>query len=160
MHFPKHFLFGAALAGHQVEGNNIHSNWWKAESAGLVPPSGVAANHYHHFDSDFGMAKSLGLNAMRISLEWSRLEPVKGEWDPKAIEHYHHVFRSMKKHGLVPMVTLFHWTMPQWLASKGGFETEYGVKMFRRFVRKVAREYGRYCQLWLTINEPEVFVFE
>lgn len=160
MHFPKHFLFGAALSGHQAEGNNIHSNWWQAESAGLVPPSGAGANHYQHFDSDFAMARGLGLNAMRISIEWSRLQPQYGVWDESAIAHYHQVFRSLQKHGLVPMVTLFHWTMPEWLAQKGGFETEYGVKMFKRFVRRVVKEYGKYCQLWLTINEPEVFAFE
>ncbi len=97
---------------------------------------------------------------MRVSIEWSRLEPEEGKWDLKAVEHYHQVFRSLRKHGLVPMVTLFHWTMPQWLAVKGGFETEAGLKAFRKFVRAVAVEYGKECQLWLTVNEPEVFVFD
>ncbi len=160
MHFPKHFLFGAATAGHQVEGLNIHSNWWQAEEQGLVPPSGKASDHYHRFDADFAMAQKLGLNSIRISIEWSRLEPQQGVWDEKEIEHYRKVFKSLKKHGLIPMVTLFHWTMPQWLAEKGGFETDIGVKAFRRFVRVVARQYGKYSQLWLTVNEPEVFAME
>ncbi len=160
MHFPKHFLLGASLAGHQVEGYNTNSNWWHAEQAGQVPPSGAASDHYHLFDSDFAMAHSLGLNAIRLSLEWSRLEPLEGQWDEKAVAHYHHVFKSMRKHGLIPMVTLFHWTMPQWLAERGGFETEVGVKAFRRFVRRIAGEFGEECQLWLTVNEPEVFAFE
>ncbi len=160
MTLPDHFLVGAALAGHQVEGQNIHSNWWHAEKQGLVPRSGSAANHYHLFDEDFAMAASLGLNSMRISIEWSRIEPKEGQWDLQAIEHYHQVFASMRKHGLTPMVTLFHWTLPQWLAAKGGFETAVGVKTFKRFVTVVAREFAAECQLWLTINEPEVFAFE
>lgn len=160
MQFPKHFLFGAALSAHQVEGNNVHSNWWHAEQNGFVPPSGIAADHYHQFDSDFAMGRKLGLNAMRISLEWSRLQPKEGVWDKREVEHYHHVFRSLRHRGFIPMVTLFHWTMPQWLLEKGGFETYYGLRAFRKFVRGVASEFGKECQLWITINEPEVFAFE
>lgn len=160
MHFPKHFLIGAAMAGHQVEGNNLHSNWWDAESQGKIPPSGMAADHYRKFDSDFALAHSLGLNAMRISIEWSRLEPGEGEWNEAAIAHYHHVFKSLRKHGHIPMVTLFHWTMPLWFAERGGFAVASNLKYFKRFVRKVAREYGKHCQLWLTVNEPEVFAFD
>ena len=159
MHVSKHFLLGAATAGHQVEGNNIHSNWWHEEQLGKMPKSMAAADHFRLFDSDFTMAQKLGLNAMRISIEWSRIEPVEGSWDEVAIAHYHKVFASLRKHGLTPMVTLFHWTMPQWLAAKGGFETEFGVKMFRGFVQKIAREFGTECRLWTTVNEPEVYAF-
>ncbi len=138
----------------------MHNNWWHAENNGLIPKSGIAADHYHQFDSDFAMGRKLGLNSMRISLEWSRLQPREGEWDEREVEHYHHVFRSLRKHGFIPMVTLFHWTMPQWLAEKGGFETEYGLRAFRKFVRGIASEFGKECQLWLTVNEPEVFAFD
>ncbi len=160
MKFPENFLLGAATAGHQVEGQNIYSNWWAAEAQGKVAASGLGADHFNKFDSDFALAKSLGLNAMRISIEWSRIEPQEGKLNAEVIAHYHDVFKSLRTHGLTPMVTLFHWTMPQWLAEKGGFESSFGVRTFEKYVEFIAREYGSDCNLWLTINEPEVFAFE
>ncbi len=160
MQLPKGFLLGAALAGHQVEGNNTDSNWWQAELQGKVPSSGLGADHYHQFDSDFVLAKELGLNAVRISIEWSRIEPREGQWNAEAIAHYHEVFASLQKQGLTPMVTLFHWTLPQWLARKGGLETQFGVQAFAKFIEVIAHEYGHKANLWLTLNEPEVFAFE
>ena len=160
MKFPENFLLGAATAGHQVEGQNVHSNWWAAEAQGKVAASGLGADHFNKFDSDFAIAEGLGLNAMRISIEWSRIEPQEGKFNAEAIAHYHDVFKSLRAHGLTPMVTLFHWTMPQWLAEKRGFETSFGVRAFEKYVEFIAREYGSECNLWLTINEPEVFAFE
>ena len=154
---PKGFLIGAASAAHQVEGNNINSDWWHAEQQGLVPKSGEAADHYNRYEEDFKIAHDIGLNAMRMSIEWARIEPVEGRWDATAIEHYKKVLKAMKEQGLVRMVTLWHWTLPQWLAEKGGFETKEGVEAFVRFTWFVAQNLGTEIDLWVTLNEPETY---
>ena len=77
------FLWGAATASHQVEGGNRWNDWWALEESGRLPHrSAEACRHYELYESDFDLAKSLGHNAHRLSIEWSRIEPRPGEWNP------------------------------------------------------------------------------
>lgn len=154
---PEGFLLGAATSAHQVEGNNFNSDWWAFEKAGRLPESGQACDHYNRYDEDFGIAQKIGLNAFRISIEWSRIEPIENQWDRIAIEHYRKVLLKMKELGLTRMVTLHHFTLPQWLAEKKGFETNDGIEAFARFAWFVAQNLGEEIDLWCTINEPEVY---
>jgi beta-glucosidase len=154
---PEGFLLGAAAAAHQVEGNNMNSDWWYWEKQGKVPKSGDACDHYNRYEEDFQIAKDIGLNAFRISIEWARIEPVENQWDKTAIEHYRKVLKKMKELGLTRMVTLHHFTLPQWLAEKGGFETNRGVQAFARYAWFIAQNLGEEIDLICTINEPEVF---
>jgi beta-glucosidase len=154
---PDDFLLGAAAAAHQVEGNNFNSDWWHEEKSGRVPISGAACDHYNRYEEDFQIAKNIGLNAFRISIEWSRIEPVENQWDRVAIEHYRKVLKKMKELGLTRMVTLHHFTLPQWLAEKGGFETKAGGEAFARFAWFAAQNLGDEIDIWCTINEPEVY---
>jgi beta-glucosidase len=157
LNLPPNFLLGAATSAHQVEGNNMNSDWWAAEKAGKVPFSGIACDHYNRYEEDFKIAKEIGLNAFRISIEWARIEPVENQWDRVAIEHYLKVLRKMKECGLTRMVTLHHFTLPQWLAEKGGFESKAGIGAFGRFAWFVARNLGEEVDIWCTVNEPEVY---
>ena len=158
MEFPKDFLLGATLSGHQVEGGNINSDWWHWEQQGRLPKSGLATDHYHRFEEDFNLAQALGLNALRISLEWSRIEPVEGRWNSDAVEHYKKVLRAMKDRELTRMVVIWDHTLPQWLAEKGGFESKEGVEAFARYAWFVAQNLGRDIDYWLTMEEPEAYV--
>lgn len=158
INLPEDFLLGAASSAYQVEGGNFNSDWWKHEQEGRLPKSGSACDHYNRYDEDFGIAKELGMNAFRISIEWSRIEPLENQWNPVAIEHYRKVLRKMKDLKLSRMVTLHHFTLPQWLSEKGGFETKEGSEAFARFAWFVARNLGEEVDLWCTINEPEVYV--
>ncbi|HEV8601729.1 MAG TPA: family 1 glycosylhydrolase [Patescibacteria group bacterium] len=157
INLPKDFLFGAASAAHQVEGNNTNSDWWEYEQMGRLPRSGKAADHYNRFEEDFKIAKSVGLTAMRISLEWSRIEPEEGKWAVSEIEHYKKVLRKLKELGLKRMVTLHHYTLPQWVMDRGGFETKQGVEAFARFSWFIAQNLGAEIDFWITINEPELY---
>lgn len=155
---PEGFLLGAASSAYQVEGNNLNADWWKFEQEGRLPKSGDACDHYNRYEEDFGIARDLGMNAFRISIEWSRIEPLENQWNSVAVEHYRKVLKRMKELGLNRMVTLHHFTLPQWLAERGGFENKEGVEAFARFAWFVAHNLGEEIDLWATINEPEVYV--
>jgi beta-glucosidase len=156
--FPQEFLFGAATAAHQVEGDNIHNDWWAAEQKGdLKEASGQACRHYELFSRDFAIAQELNHNCHRFSLEWSRIEPQEGVFDAAAIEHYHQVIADLKSRNIQPVVTLLHFTNPVWFAQKGGWTKSKLKKYFLRFVEKVVKEYAREVKFWITINEPLVY---
>ncbi|HEX5430215.1 MAG TPA: glycoside hydrolase family 1 protein [Patescibacteria group bacterium] len=155
---PPGFLLGAATSAHQVEGDNINSDWWAAEQKGLVPKSGLACDHYHKYEEDFEIAHGLGLNAFRISIEWARIEPAEGQFETREVEHYRKVLQAMKKQGLKRMVTLWHFSLPAWVAEKGGFENPQIIEAFARYAWFVANNLGDEIDLWCTINEPEVYV--
>ena len=117
----------------------------------LLPPeayipenyiSGAAADHYHRFKEDFRNAESLGLNAIRFSIEWSRVEPMDGRFDAVQIAHYREVMRSLREHRLVPFVTLWHWTLPLWLRDKGGVMSPKFPDYFARYAAYIAAEFG------------------
>ncbi len=163
LRFPDGFLWGAATSAHQVEGGNTRNDWWRFEQqpgaiAGGIG-SGEACRHYERFDEDFALAAADGHNAHRLSLEWSRLEPSPGNFDPDAVAHYHAVLASLRRHGLTPVVTLHHFTNPLWIADAGGWADRHTVDRFESFVRFCAREFGGEVDWWCTVNEPEVLAF-
>lgn len=159
--FPTDFLWGTASSAHQVEGNNIHSDWWDWEIR-YQPPnkrSGIATDHYNRFEEDFSLATNFGHNAIRISIEWARIEPVEGQFDQTVINHYIEVLKSLKAKKMTVMLTLWHFTLPKWLADKGGFENSKSVFYFERFVKNILPFIKDYVDLWITLNEPQVYAF-
>ena len=161
LNFPEGFLWGAATSAHQVEGNNTNSDWWAYEQ-NLYPNmrSGKAANQYELFEEDFELANNLGHNSHRLSIEWSRIEPQKGQFSQEAIDHYHQVFKSLKEKGFTIMLTLHHFTSPKWVADQEGWKNSKTVNDFIKFVEKVVSEYREYVDLWITINEPGIYVWQ
>jgi beta-glucosidase len=159
INLPPGFLFGAASAAHQVEGDNVHNNWWRLEQQGRLPKSGRAADHYHRYVEDFQLAHEIGLNLMRISIEWSRIEPEEGQIVQAEVEHYRQVLLTMKAQGLTRMVTLFHWTMPQWFYEQGGFNSSTAAEKFARFSKLMAEQLGSEIDYWITLNEPDVYSY-
>lgn len=169
LEFPNNFFWGAATSAHQVEGGN-HNDWteWEKinaerlskESGGKYPPenyiSGRACDHYNRFREDFDIAKSLGHNAHRFSIEWSRIEPEEGKWDEKEIEHYRQVIAALRERGIEPFVTLWHWTNPIWFANSGGWLRKDSHIIFARFCKKLAESFPE-VKYWMTLNEPEAF---
>ncbi|EKD84964.1 MAG: hypothetical protein ACD_38C00125G0001 [uncultured bacterium] len=160
--FPDGFLWGAATSAHQVEGNNISSDWWEWEQKHQPQAlrSGQACNQYNLYEQDFDLAKSLNHNAHRLSIEWSRIEPKEGEFDESEIEHYKKVLKALKDRNFTVMLTLWHFTLPKWVADKGGWENGATALYFERFVRRVVPEITEYVDLWITLNEPGVYIYE
>jgi beta-glucosidase len=160
--FPADFLWGTATSAHQVEGGNALNDWWRFEQSGKVAGgdvSGPACRHYERFDSDFALAAADGHNAHRLSIEWSRIEPERGRWNAHEVDHYHEVFASLRRHRLLPCVTLHHFTNPLWVADGGGWERRQTVDRFAEFVGFCAREFGGEVDWWCTVNEPDVYAF-
>ncbi|MFN2466167.1 MAG: glycoside hydrolase family 1 protein [Candidatus Dormibacteria bacterium] len=162
--FGDGFLWGAATASHQVEGNNFKNDWWDWEQLpGKIrngDRSGLACDHYQRFADDFRLLRSMGHNAHRLSVEWSRIEPQPGQLDETAIEHYREVIGTLRDLGMEPMVTLHHFTNPSWLAARGGWENGEVVDAFRRYARLCVERLGDLVSLWVTINEPNVYAYQ
>lgn len=158
--FPKGFLFGTAMAAHQVEGDNVHSDWWAWEQeSGKREKSGRACLHYEMFEGDFELMKSfLNNNAHRLSIEWARIEPEEGKIDQKEIAHYRRVLSKLRTLGLASMVTLHHYTSPLWFTKKGGFERKENLKFFEKYVALCVQEFGDMVDFWVTINEPNIYI--
>lgn len=180
--FSEGFYWGAATSAHQVEGGN-NNDWsvWEKENAErlageakkkrpkwqqekfpeMFDPrnyvSGRACDHYNRYKEDFDIAKSLGHNAHRFSIEWSRIEPEEGKFDEKEIEHYRKVIRALRERGMDPFVTLWHWPVPLWLRGKGGWESKEIANYFCRYAEKIVSEFKNDVKFWITLNEPEIY---
>lgn len=157
--FEKGFFVGAATAAHQVEGNNVHSDYWAQEQmphSSFTEPSGLTCDHYHRYEEDIRLLANAGLNVYRFSIEWARIEPEEGRFDPEEIEHYRKVISCCKEHNVEPFVTLMHFTSPKWLICKGGWEAESTVEYFKRYVTYVMEQLGSELHYVCTINEANM----
>jgi beta-glucosidase len=159
--FKSNFMFGAATAAHQVEGNNVNSDFWVMEN---IPGSSFkeksldAVDHYNRYREDIKMLADAGFNTYRFSLEWARIEPSKGSFDKKEIEHYRDVLEYCHENGITPIVTLHHFSSPKWLISEGGWESETTVDYFANYCKYVVSELGELMTYICTINEANMGV--
>jgi beta-glucosidase len=157
LRFPTGFLWGAATSAHQTEGDDRNTDWWRAEQAGSVPhASGVACDSWNRWPEDLRLLQAMGLNAYRLSVEWARIEPEPGRFDPAALAHYRQVLEAVRAAGIEPIVTLHHFTNPLWLADAGGWVRSSVVPRFAAYTDRVARALGDLVEWWVTINEPGV----
>jgi beta-glucosidase len=155
--FPEGFFWGAATASYQVEGGIDNTDWATAAKEGRVPVAGDSGDHFNRYEEDFDIAKALSHNAHRFSIEWARVEPKEGVFDPDAIRHYREVLKALHSRSITPFITLWHFTLPTWFSEKGGFESEESVEIFARYCEYVVGELGDLCEHFTTINEPNVY---
>jgi beta-glucosidase len=157
--FPPGFLWGAATAGHQVEGNNVNSDCWVMENVKptiFSEPSFDADNSFVLASTDLDLVKSLGLNTYRFSLEWARIEPEEGHFSVAMLDHYKRVIAGCRARGLTAMVTFNHYTTPRWFAASGGWTNPNSPKHFARFCDRAARHLGEHIGYATTLNEPNI----
>ncbi|RJQ40532.1 MAG: glycoside hydrolase family 1 protein [Anaerolineaceae bacterium] len=162
--FPKGFLWGTATASHQVEGNNTNNNWyiWEQTPGKIVggAKAGLACDWWNgRWKEDLKHAVEDGQNTHRLSIEWSRIEPEPGKWNAASIQAYREMLQGIIKLGLKPMLTLHHFTDPIWIYEKGGWENEETANFFARYVEKIVQIFHDLTDMWITINEPTVYVF-
>ncbi|MFY9588231.1 MAG: glycoside hydrolase family 1 protein [Actinomycetota bacterium] len=157
--FPDGFLWGAATSAHQIEGGNSNSDWWEHERApgtNAQEPSGLACDSYNRFGEDWALAASSGMNAVRFSIEWARIEPSPGEFSTAALDHYRDVIGTARDRGLTTSVTLHHFTNPLWFARGGGWDSAEAPEAFARYAKTASSALGDLLQIVNTINEPSV----
>ncbi|MER7175490.1 glycoside hydrolase family 1 protein [Streptomyces mesophilus] len=157
--FPDGFLWGASTAAHQIEGNNVNSDWWRKEhdpAAKIAEPSLDACDSYHRWEQDMDLLAELGFTDYRFSVEWARIEPVRGHFSKAEIAHYRRMVEGALARGLRPMVTLHHFTIPQWFEDLGGFTADGAVELFARYVEECAPIIAEGVRHVCTINEPNM----
>jgi beta-glucosidase len=157
--FPDGFLWGAATAGHQVEGNNVNSDIWAMEHAqptGYAEPSGDAANSFALWPVDLDLVKAMGLNAYRFSLEWARIEPEPGLFSIAMLDHYKAMIQGCRARGLHPVVSFNHFSTPRWFAAANGWNNPQAPSHFARFCERAARHLAGAIGHATTLNEPNL----
>lgn len=161
---PDSFLWGVSTAAHQIEGGNRWNDWasFEAEPGRIKEGhrSGRAADHWNRVAEDVGLIRELGAGAYRFSIEWSRVEPREGGWSEAAWAHYRDEVDLLRAAGIEPMVTLLHFTLPAWLAERGGLTAEDFAERFGRFAGEAAGRLGDAVDLWCTVNEPNVQMYQ
>jgi beta-glucosidase len=161
--FPRGFLWGVGTSAYQVEGNSFNTQWHEFEKAGGIrtgESSGRACNWWYDAEKDFDIAQSMGLNSLRLSVSWARIEPEEGIFNPEAIERYRQMLAALIERGIRPIVCLHHFAHPVWFEKKGAFLSGDCVADFSRFVKFTVAELSDHCSDWLTFNEPNIYGIE
>lgn len=161
--FPEGFVWGISSSAHQFEGGNDDNNWAAWERRGRIHTgerSGLACDWWRSAERDFDVARDMGLTGLRISVEWSRVEPREGEIDAAAFARYRAMLEALHARGIRPMVCLHHFTNPLWLEARGGFLADDVVRTFERFAVRVVQELGDLCEDFITFNEPNIYAVQ
>ncbi|MDX6200155.1 MAG: beta-glucosidase [Actinomycetota bacterium] len=157
--FPAGFLWGAATSPHQTEGGNVSSDWWALEHAGnalVRQRSGDAVDSYHRWPEDMDLLAEAGFTDYRFGVEWARIEPVRGEFSQAAIDHYTRMVDGALTRGLRPLLTLHHFTSPEWFAERGGWVAADAPELFERYVGELTPLLASALPRVCTINEPNL----
>lgn len=157
---PEDFLMGTATASLQIEGGDKNNTWYKWCEEGHIKDGShciTACDHWNRVEQDMELLLKLNVNTHRMSLEWSRIEPEKGEFSSEATMHYRNEIKLLIKNGIKPLVTLHHFSEPLWFHEKGGWIKTGNSYYFLEFVKYVVEQLGDLVSDWVTFNEPNVY---
>jgi beta-glucosidase len=162
--FPRSFLWGAATSAYQIEGavtaDGRRSSIWDtfSHTPGLTAngeTGDVACDHYRRWRDDVQLLSDLRMNAYRMSVPWVRLQPTgAGPLDQGAVAHYRAVLERLHELGVRPLLTLYHWDLPQDLEDRGGWPSRETAERFAEYAGLVVGSLGDLCADWIPINEP------
>jgi beta-glucosidase len=162
--YPKDFLWGTATSSYQIEGafdedGRSESIWDRfAKTPGKVmngDTGDIAADHYHRFKEDVAIMRELGIEGYRFSLAWPRLLPDgTGKIEPRGFDFYNRLIDELLENGIEPLITAYHWDLPQVLQDQGGWANRNIVDQFENYSHHIATAFGDRVKDWITINEP------
>jgi beta-glucosidase len=164
---PKDFLWGVASSAFQSEGHTTGANWnhYIDRDSGPDPVGGPkeayrnSVDFYDRYRGDIALAKGLGANTYRISINWTRVEPRPGVFSAKGLAYYGRVIDAMRAKGIQPLITLNHWDYPMWVSDQGGWTNPKTVDDFAAMTTQIVQRWGTKVHLWLTFNEEFFFEF-
>lgn len=169
MLFPPDFIWGAATAAYQIEGavreggrgETIWDRFSHTPGKTLNGDTGdVACDHYHRFPEDLRLMKELGLKGYRFSIAWSRIFPEgKGRPNKAGVNFYHRLIDGLLASGIEPIITLYHWDLPQALQEEGGWLNRTTIAAYARYAAYLFDTFGDRVKKWITLNEPWVVAF-
>lgn len=166
--FPDDFLWGSASAAYQVEGaaeedgkgRSIWDNFVRIPGKTFKATTGdVAVDHYHRYKEDIALMAEMGLKTYRFSISWPRIYPEgRGQVNEKGLQFYDNVIDECLKYGIEPMVTIYHWDLPQALQDEyGGWESRRIIDDYENYARTLFKRYGNKVKYWITLNEQNVY---
>ncbi|QIS21944.1 family 1 glycosylhydrolase [Nocardia terpenica] len=156
--FGPEFLWGVATSGFQSEGHAPDSNWIRYIKQSGYEAYGDSIDFYDRYASDIALARAMGLNVFRISIEWARVQPKPGEWDEAGFAFYDSLIDAIMAAGMRPMLTLDHWVYPGWKADQGGWNDAGMVADWLTNAHQVVDRYAPRKPLWVTVNEPVAYI--
>lgn len=164
MTFPDGFLWGTATAAYQIEGAatedgrgpSIWDTFSHTPGKTLGGDTGdIACDHYHRWPEDLEHIAALGVHAYRFSISWPRVQPGgKGPLNRTGVDFYKQLLDGLHERGIRPVVTLYHWDLPQELEDAGGWPARATALRFAEYAEHMARELGDRVEMWSTLNEP------
>ena len=164
--FSENFIWGVASSAYQIEGRD------QADGAGACvwdayceqgksydgADATITCDHMHRYKEDFALMRQLGVKHYRFSISWARLMPEGiGRVNEQAVAMYRDMITEMKKNGITPYITLFHWEYPQALQDQGGWLNEHSPEWFAEYAAVVAENFSDLCEYFFTLNEPQCF---
>ena len=162
--FPADFRWGLATAAYQIEGGAFEggrgASIWDtfSHTPGLTnhgDTGDIACDHFHRWEADLDLLASLGVTDYRLSVSWSRLQPSgSGELNAAAVDFYAALLGGLRERGIRPLVTLYHWDLPQPLESAGGWPARETAYRFADYARRTVQALGHLADEWVTLNEP------
>ncbi|MCC4312293.1 glycoside hydrolase family 1 protein [Carnobacterium maltaromaticum] len=167
--FPKDFLWGSASAAYQVEGawnldgkgKSVWDEFVRIPNKTFKGSNGdVAVDHYHRFKEDIALMAEQGLKTYRFSIAWTRILPDgRGEINQKGVDFYSDLINELLKYGIEPIVTLYHWDLPQALEDAyGGWESRQVIQDFTNYAKILFDAYSDRVNYWVSLNEQNVFM--
>ncbi len=157
--FPPSFRWGVSTAAHQIEGNNLNSDFWLLENIEptcFIDRSEDACDSYHRYEADADLVAGLGATSYRFSIEWARVEPSPGHYSIAELDHYARVCDALQSRGVEPCPTFFHASAPRWFAERGGWLDPTAPTRFADYCARITQAMGDRFGIAFTINEPQV----